>query len=97
MTKATVYASVTRKNVLHSIDCNQTGSEIHFTFLELKDFKKLQKTLRISKPYYREIDVRIIGTVKKIYGKYGEKNYLIVPDSIEIISPYRESTPKAAV
>lgn len=96
MTEATLYASGSDENVLYPINCFQTGSEIHWTFLELKEFKKLHAALRIKEPYYKEVDVRVIGTVKKIYDKNGESNYLIVPDSIEIISPFRKFTAKGA-
>ena len=96
MTEATVYASANDNNILHPIDCYQTSGDIHWTFVELKDFKKLYTTLRISKPYYKEVDVRVIGTAKKIYNKYGEKNYLIVPDRIEILSPFRKFIPRSA-
>lgn len=66
-TEATLYAAASGENVLSPIDqCRETGSgDLYFTFLELKNFKELYKTLRISEPYYKEADVRVTGTVKK--------------------------------
>ena len=95
MTEATIFATGNR-NILHPIDCYQTSNKIHWTFVNLKNFKSFSQNIRISKPYKKEVDVRVTGTVKKIYNKYGKKEYLIIADTIEIISPFREFTPKAA-
>lgn len=74
----------------------ETINDIHFTFLELKDFKKLQAALKNNNPYHKEVDVRTSGTVKVINEKHIGKSYLIIPDNIEIISPFRKFTAKAA-
>lgn len=100
ITEATVFANGYGENVLSPIEWQETGCEtlndIHFTFLELKDFRKLQADLKNSKPYHKEVNVRVSGTVKKIYDKDIGKTYLIIPDNIEIISPFRKFTAKAA-
>jgi len=95
MTEATVFA-VSNKNILHPIDCYQTNKEIHWTFVNLNNFKSFSQKLRHNKPYKKEVDVRVTGIVKKIYNKNGEKEYLILPDSIEIISAFRKIVPRGA-
>ncbi len=99
ITEATVFANGYGENVLYPInwyESCETLKDIHFTFLELKDFKKFQIALKNSKPYHKEVNVRINGMVKIINEKHIGKSYLIIPDTIEIISPFRKFTAKAA-
>jgi hypothetical protein len=47
-------------------------------------------------PFEREVDVRILGTVKKAEKRGSLVEYKIEPEDIELVSPWREFTPKGA-
>ncbi|HEY8559165.1 MAG TPA: hypothetical protein VIL74_02095 [Pyrinomonadaceae bacterium] len=83
--------------------CSQAAlNEVLFITLQTKDFKGKNSDLRDflkadkAKRPINEVEIRVYGTIKKSYEKQNRPEYLILPSSIEILSPYRKFTPKGA-
>jgi hypothetical protein len=104
--EATVYA-VDDYIIVHEILGKVCGYHIDsaqwdpfvLTTLDLTDYfgpnQDLKYLLREKKPF-SEIDVRITGTVKRLPKNDNLLYYTIEPETIEVISPWREFEPKGA-
>ncbi len=67
------------------------------TELDLQGYSGPHSNLKFALgPFEREVDVRILGTVEKVERIDSCVKYKIKAEEIEVLSPWREFTPKAA-
>jgi hypothetical protein len=77
--------------------------QLIFPVLDLKSFtgnnnnlKSLLESLALASSEAKEVDVRVIGLVKRSYDKDKKLQYFILPTTIELLTPIRKFEVKAA-
>ena len=108
--KATTFA-FDRELILYPLHCTMQGDGSNYFLdptLELRNFRGTNNNLITilqsqrppsNHPNYKdvkEVDIKVTGIVKEFYDEDGHKIYSVVPEQIEIISAFRQFTPKGA-
>ena len=102
---ATAYVVYDGTIILYPVNCNSVYiGNLNFSKLELKSYTGMHSNLTTfleggrlnSGENFKEVDIKVTGTMKITYDGEGDKWYSVTPTNIEIISSFREFEPKGA-